>query len=116
MSLLIALSGALGCILRLLISRLAARIAPQLPLGTLLVNWSGSLLTGAMGGAIARHIPSPLSSMLLLGFLGGFTTFSTLTYESAELLHARELLPAVGNLALSVGGGAALALLGAMRP
>ena len=102
--------------LRYLVSRLAARVAPEFPLGTLIVNWAGSLLTGAMGGAIALRLPSDLRILLLAGFLGGFTTFSTFTYETAALLRARELRPALGNLVLSVVGGAALALLGAMLP
>ncbi len=102
--------------LRYLVSRLAAPVAPEFPLGTLLVNWTGSLLTGAMGGALAAHLPSGLRMILLAGFLGGFTTFSTFTYETAQLLRARARLAALGNLVLSVGGGAALALLGAMLP
>ncbi len=102
--------------LRYLVSRLAASMAPDLPLGTLIVNWTGSLLTGAMGGAVAAHLPSGLRMLLLAGFVGGFTTFSTFTYETAELLRSREVWPALGNVVLSVVGGAALALLGAMLP
>ena len=112
MYLLVALFGGLGSILRYLLSRLLARIAPELPFGTLIVNWTGSLLTGVLGGALARRIPGVTLAVLVAGLLGGFTTFSSFTYETMELVQARELLPAAGNVALSLLGGAAFVLLG----
>lgn len=113
MLLLVALSGGIGSILRYLVSRLAARVAPELPLGTLAVNWTGSWLTGLLGGALAAHLPGPVRTVLLAGLLGGFTTFSTFTYETAGLMEERELTWAVLNFALSVLGGLAFAALGA---
>ncbi len=112
MYLLVAAMGGIGSILRYLVSRLMARFAPDLPYGTLLVNWTGSWLVGLLGGAVSQRIPGALLTPIVAGLLGGFTTFSTFTYETAELVQSGELLPAIANLALSVVGGALLALLG----
>ena len=113
MLLLVSLSGGIGSILRYLVSRIGARVAPELPLGTLAVNWTGSLLTGLLGGALASHLPGPTRTVLVTGLLGGFTTFSTFTYETAGLMEERELPWAALNFALSVLGGFAFAVLGA---
>ncbi len=109
----ITAAGVLGSLARYWTSRAAARIAPsEFPYGTLAINWTGSFLTGLLAGAAALSLPRPVSLVLLSGFLGAYTTFSTFTYESAALLRSGERGQAVWNLVLHVGGGAALALLG----
>jgi fluoride exporter len=58
----------------------------RLPWGTLLVNVSGSFLAGLVLGAVgARAVPDGLELVVVGGFLGGYTTFSTAMYESLRL-------------------------------
>jgi fluoride exporter len=79
------------------------------PFGTLGVNIAGCLLIGVLGGlAENREVFRPATRLfLMLGVLGGFTTFSTFGYETLALLRDQEWLPAVGNIALQVFGGLA---------
>jgi CrcB protein len=75
------------------------------PLGTFLVNVSGSFLLGLLGGLLAgRAVPhaDALRLALGVGFCGGFTTFSTFEYETHALLEDGAWLVAVANAALSL--------------
>lgn len=87
--LLVALGGALGSTARFLASGAAHRLFPGLafPVGTLLVNVSGALLIGLIGGlAEGRQFLVPeLRLFLLTGLLGGYTTFSAFAFESLGL-------------------------------
>jgi CrcB protein len=91
----------------------ADRIEMDFPLGTLLVNLSGSLLLGLLAGAgLAHHLPATLEALLGTGFCGAYTTFSTWSYETVRLLEEGELLAAFGNVALSLAGGLVAAAAG----
>ncbi len=74
------------------------------PFGTLLVNLTGSLLLGFIFRyAIATPAVSPeVRVMLTVGFCGGYTTFSTFSFETATLLQDGEYLRASSYVALSV--------------
>jgi fluoride exporter len=81
------------------------------PCGTLVVNVSGALLLGGLIGTAATGSPlvAPrVRALLGIGFLGAFTTFSTLTYETVEALRAGVVRIAAVNVAasLAVGRGA----------
>ncbi len=112
---LVALGGALGSVMRFVASGAIHRLLPGLlfPVGTLLVNVSGSLLIGLIGGlAESRQFLVPeLRVFLLTGCLGGFTTFSAFAFESLGL----GLDAAWGRLVLNItaqlllGLGAAVA-------
>jgi CrcB protein len=97
----IALGGAGGAVARYLLAGWGQRLTESaFPLGTLLVNVAGCLLIGIAaaffaGPAIVRE---ELRLALLVGFLGGFTTFSTFGYESFALLNEREWWLASLNL------------------
>ncbi|MDA8346916.1 MAG: CrcB family protein [Thermaerobacter sp.] len=110
-----AVAGLLGSLARYWTSRAAARLVPsEFPLGTLAVNWSGSFLTGLFAGTVGLGLPHATTVVVLSGFLGAYTTFSTFTYETVALLRSGERGKALWNLALSALGGAGLALLGAL--
>jgi len=108
----IAAFGALGCLSRYAVSGWVYRLAGQaLPFGTLAVNLLGSLLIGLiMEGSLRSTLLAPeLRIGLTVGFLGGFTTFSTFSYETVRLLEEGSLLQAGGNVLLN----ATLCVLGA---
>ena len=116
---LIALGGALGsCARYRLGSFIASRWGTAFPWGTFAVNVTGSIVIGAFLAVAGDrlHLDPRWRFFLAIGFCGGYTTFSTFTYETAMLIEARALGYAVANVALSslagvlgVFGGAALA-------
>jgi CrcB protein len=108
-TLLAGCGGFLGSIARYLLGGAVHRLvqAPVFPFGTLLVNVSGCLAIGVLGSlADLRGILSPEARVfLLIGVLGGFTTFSSFGYETFQLLRDGETLPALLNVALQLGLG-----------
>jgi CrcB protein len=87
----------------------------RFPLGTFLVNVSGSFVLGVIGGLLAaRAVPHADAIRLALGvgFCGGFTTFSTFELETHALLEDGLWLTAVMNAALSVVAGLVAVRLG----
>ncbi len=112
---LVALGGALGSLLRFLVSGAVHRWLPGLlfPIGTLVVNVVGSLLIGLVGGlAESRQFFGPdLRIFLFTGCLGGFTTFSAFAFESLGLALDAAWWRLFANVAaqLVLGLGAAVA-------
>lgn len=99
--LLIAIGGALGSIARYLLSSFVLRATGSLlPIGTFAVNLIGCVLFGCiMGAAQHRMVLTPPARMfLLVGVLGGFTTFSTYAYESFALLQDGQFAAASVNI------------------
>ncbi len=97
--------GGLGCMTRYVISGWVYNLAGRaLPYGTLAVNVIGSLLLGLiMEGSLRSTMLSPdLRFGLTVGFLGGFTTFSTFSYETVRLLEEGSLVAAGANVFLNV--------------
>lgn len=110
--LLVAMGGAGGSVLRYGVGRMAvAYLGPSTVMATFMVNLTGSLALGFfMGLALERTIvPVNLRSLLAIGFLGGYTTFSTFTFESIRLVEDGELFRA----AVSVLGNVVLGLVAA---
>ena len=105
--LVIAVGGALGSVVRYMLSGLVYRSSQTLfPVGTLFVNLSGSFVIGLLWGISERYMLSPLvRTFLFVGVLGGYTTFSTFALESYNLLNERELVMFGLNIALSVALG-----------
>ncbi len=112
-ALIVGAGGFVGSALRFLVSGWVYRSIsfPRFPWGTLAVNVLGCLLLGWLGGLTdARHLFRPETRLfLMVGLLGGFTTFSTFGYETLTLLTERETLRAVVYVAsqLALGIGAA---------
>ncbi|MEM7351082.1 MAG: fluoride efflux transporter CrcB [Acidobacteriota bacterium] len=111
--LLVGLGGFVGSSARFMVSGLVHRLLPHsaFPLGTLTVNVVGCLVIGFLGGLMElRQILGPAQRLfLLVGVLGGFTTFSSFAYETLDLIHATQAARAGLNIAAQVllGLGAA---------
>ncbi len=114
-----ALAGGVGAVCRLLVSSaVGSRFGSELPLGTIVVNISGSLLLGLLAGAVAAtSLPHDWLLVAGTGFLGGYTTFSAASFETVRLAldgHWRHALTnALGVAFLAVAAAAAGFTLGA---
>ena len=99
----IALGGASGAVARYLVSSWAHALwEGRWPVGTLLVNMLGSFLIGVVFVLIERQIMHPdWRSVLMVGFLGAFTTFSTFSLETITLLEEGHILQAVAYMTVS---------------
>lgn len=86
--LLVALAGGLGAAARFALDGLvSARTDGSLPWGTITVNLTGSFVLGLVTGLAGRHLlPEDVATVLGVGFLGGYTTFSTASLETVRLL------------------------------
>lgn len=110
-SLLVMIGGALGALARYQFGRLAGQmLGTGWPWGTLGVNILGGLVMGLLAGWLARHgTPSSEQLRLLIGVgvLGGFTTFSAFSLETALMIERGEIshaaLYALLSVSLSVG-------------
>jgi CrcB protein len=106
--LLVSAAGGLGAVARFLLDEaVKATTGARYPYGTLLVNVTGSLLLGLVSGLALSHVvPEGWHLILGTGFLGGYTTFSTASFETLRLLQERRWLAAalhgVGMVVLSV--------------
>jgi CrcB protein len=113
----IALSagGALGVNARYWLGYWMSKWAsPRSPWATFTINVSGSFAIGVLTMVWARWSPhSPLRLLVLVGFLGGYTTFSTFALESLTLWQRGEVVLALANLAGSVVSGFLAVALGA---
>ena len=113
----IGIFGGLGCMARFLASGWTYQLAGRnLPYGTLLVNVAGSFLLGLlMTFGLRSTLLSPeLRVGLSVGFMGGFTTFSTFSYETLKLLEEGSLWQAGANILLNVVLCLLFALLGVL--
>lgn len=96
------LGGSLGTVSRYVLGLwIDQRTAASLPIGTLVVNMAGCLIIGILSGLAKRLAPS---GVLLadVGFVGAFTTFSTLSYETLRLIEQGSSLEAFLNPVLSL--------------
>lgn len=104
----IALGAAVGANLRYGLSVWAAqRFGTAFPYGTLIVNVLGSFVIGLiLGLAVTRlTLSTPWRLLLVTGLLGGFTTFSSFSYETYDLIERGAWLAAGGYILSSVGIG-----------
>ena len=101
----IAAGGAIGALLRYWTSvAVHARLGAGFPYGTLAVNVIGSLLVGFLYiWLLDRMTAGPaMRAFLLIGLLGGFTTFSTFSMETLNLLESGKAGRALANIVVSV--------------
>ena len=113
--LLIALGGALGTLARYGTHVLASGVGERaaFPVATLAVNLLGCFAIGYLGGAFDRSpIPEEYRLMLIVGFLGGFTTFSAFGWETMRMLREGQLVRGAVYVLVSNVIGLALVLAG----
>jgi fluoride exporter len=112
LALLVAIAGGLGALARaILIHEVGRRRTDPLPLGTMLVNASGSLVLGVLTGCSLYHGLGPHQlSVAGVGLCGGYTTWSTASWESVHLIrngHRTEaLVYTFGGLVACLGAAA----------
>lgn len=113
----IAIGSALGGMARYGASRaIALRYGETFPWGTLAVNIVGSLVIGfvaALSAPESRIIVSPSArQFIMVGLCGGFTTFSSFSLQTLELIRNRDFGEAFGNILLSVAACMAAVAIG----
>lgn len=98
--------GAVGTLLRYLISFWALPISTELPWGTIIINIVGSFVIGFFGTLTLAHGRFPASEELrlftMVGICGGFTTFSAFSLQTLDLMRAGAYGRALLNVAISV--------------
>ena len=106
--LLVGIGSGIGGICRYLISLFICQASNGFPWGTFLVNIAGCLLIGILWGVTSRFqsISPAFTLFLMVGFCGGFTTFSTFSREGLTLLQANNYflfsLYAIGSMVLGI--------------
>jgi CrcB protein len=108
-SLLVGIGGFLGAISRFGVSQWLNPPLPRFPYGTLTVNLLGSFLLGWITG---RPLSEPWILLFGTGFMGAFTTFSTLKWESIQLIQSKEWRRLLFYLGVSYSAGILLAFAG----
>jgi CrcB protein len=101
----ISIGAVLGANARFLVGGwVADRLGAAFPYGTLLVNVSGSFLIGVVLTLVTERAIGPwwVRPALAIGFLGSYTTFSTFSYETLQLVEGGGLVAAGANIAVSV--------------
>lgn len=100
----VALGGALGSVARYGVALALTRVHSSFPWSILAVNVVGCFLIGAIGqwGGLAVAVPGWLRPLVITGFLGGLTTFSTFGYDTLRLISAGEHTAAAGNVAANL--------------
>jgi len=104
----LALAGALGTLARYGLAGFVHRInGVSFPWGTLAVNLAGCFFAGLLWSMFENRWPvsGETRTLLLVGFMGAFTTFSALILETGELLRSAEWVHAAANLTLHNGLG-----------
>jgi CrcB protein len=109
--LVVAVAGGLGAVARFTMDgvvRARMSAASPFPVGTVVINVTGSFVLGVVTGlALAHAVPEELRQIVGTGFCGGYTTFSTASLETVRLVQERRvglaLVNGVGTLLTTVG-------------
>ena len=110
----ISVGAAIGALLRWLLALQMNALFPSLPLGTLAANLVGGFLIGVAVAFFAGRpdLPPQWRLLIITGFLGGLTTFSTFSAEVVSHLAAGRMGWAAGTITVHVVGSVAMTLLG----
>lgn len=111
---LVFVGAGFGGVTRYLLNLGLNPLVPELPLGTLTANVVGCGAAGAIAAFLADRIAldPALRPLLIVGFLGGLTTFSSFALEVVQSLESQRPLFAVGIILLHVGASIAAAIIG----
>lgn len=112
--LLLSVGGSLGVNARYWLGVAITRWAgPQFPWATLAINVSGAFAIGFLMAVLAHWLPHPnVRLVVIVGFLGGYTTFSSFAFEALTLWENGERTRGLGYVAGSVGAGLVAVVLG----
>lgn len=110
----VGLAGSAGAVARFLLDgAVRSRVASRVPVATVVINVSGSLLLGVLSGLVLWHgAPTTLALVAGAGFCGGYTTFSTTSFETVRLFQALDTRAALVNVGTTLVGSLAAAALG----
>ncbi len=104
--LIIMFGGALGTLARYVVSVLALPISRDLPMGTIIINITGSFIIGLFGTLTLAHGRFPVSEnvrlFVMIGLCGGYTTFSSFSLQTLDLLRGGAFFRAAINVVASV--------------
>lgn len=114
LALLVSLGAAFGAVARYLVDQAVTRRSTRtFPAGTWIINITGSFVLGLLAGLATRHgLSANAVAIAGTGVCGGYTTFSTFSYETVRLMEEGSGLVALANLAGSLAAGLAAAALG----
>jgi fluoride exporter len=114
LALLVGLGAAFGAVARYVLDQaVTRRRGSTFPAGTWLINITGSFILGLLTGLAAHHgLSDQVVTVIGTGVCGGYTTFSTFSYETVRLSEDGAGLVAVGNVVGSIAAGLAAAALG----
>ncbi|MHB0911903.1 MAG: fluoride efflux transporter CrcB [Armatimonadota bacterium] len=112
---LLSIAGACGTVSRYALCEMVSRHS-RLPLGTFLVNILGSFLFGFIYVWVGRKLPMnpEVRVILLTGFMGAFTTFSTFAFDTARMLKLSQYGLAAGNVLAHAALGVAALVAGVL--
>ncbi|MHB1001795.1 MAG: fluoride efflux transporter CrcB [Armatimonadota bacterium] len=97
----LAFAGACGTVSRFALCELASKAkSGHFPLGTFSVNIIGSFLFGLIYAYAQKrlHVGAEIKLIMLTGFMGAFTTFSTFAFDTAKMIRAEQWMLAAGNV------------------
>lgn len=109
----VGLGGGAGAVTRFIVDgAVQSRVGGRLPVGTVTINVTGSLVLGVLTGLVMFHgVPSKVTTVAGTGFCGGYTTFSTASFETVRLVQQRAFVAALVITGVTVlgtlGAGAA---------
>ena len=100
----VASGGAVGAVLRYLTSNFYKFYFPNFPIGTLFINFIGSFLIGILASNLESRGTSYIfiKYFLIIGILGSFTTFSTFSLETIQLVNDKKLFLSLVYIFLSI--------------
>lgn len=105
---LLALAGALGTLARYGLAGFIHKInGTSFPWGTVAINLTGCFIAGLLWSQFEGkwHVSGETRTIVLVGFMGAFTTFSSLILETSELLRSSEWMHAAANMTIQNGLG-----------
>ena len=105
--LMVALGGALGAVARFWFAAFMVRVAgPSFPWGTLIINIFGSFAIGVFASwthdGYFVHLSHQMALFTMVGICGGFTTFSSFSLQTLDLLRGKQILHGIGYIVSSV--------------
>lgn len=109
----IAIAGGIGAVSRFIADGLVRTLFGRaFPWGTVIINVTGSFLLGIVTGVAAHGHPLDLTLIVGTGFCGGFTSFSTASFETVRLIEERRFTAALLQLLLNGGLSILAAVIG----